>query len=233
MDKRPSCICIIPARGGSKRIPGKNIRPFFGKPVIQYAIQTAMESGLFDEVMVSTDDTAIQQIALGAGASVPFLRSEENANDTATTVAVLLEVLDKYKQTGRSFDFGCCLYPVTPLTTVAQIQVGWQMMQTQQFDSVFPVVPFSFPIWRSVEREGDKLDWTWPEYAMARSQDLPKAYHDAGQWYWFRTQAIRDKQTLLTDNTGSILLDEMAVQDVDNETDWQLLEMKYRIRGNL
>lgn len=233
MDKRPSCICIIPARVGSKRIPGKNIRPFFGKPVIQYAIHTALQSGLFDEVMVSTDDEHIKEIALAAGAAVPFMRSEENANDTSTTVAVLLEVLDKYKQAGRSFDFGCCLYPVTPLTTAAQIQAGWQKMQTQQFDTTFPVVPFSFPIWRSVKREGDKLYWSWPENAMARSQDLPKSYHDAGQWYWFRTQAVQETKALLTDNTGSIVLDEMEVQDVDNETDWRLLEIKYRLQNNV
>ena len=226
-----SRVCIIPARGGSKRIPGKNIRPFLGKPVIYYAIQTALESNLFDEVMVSTDDEEIRQIALESGATVPFLRSKENASDTATTVSVLLEVLDQYEKIGREYKCGCCLYPVTPLTTVSHLHAGWQLIQSQDFDTVLPVLPFSFPIWRSVKRLGEQLKWIWPEHAMSRSQDLPMAYHDAGQWYWFQTVAIQTKKTLYTDYTGSILLDEMQVQDVDNESDWQVLELKYKSKS--
>lgn len=225
-----SNLAIIPARGGSKRIPGKNIRHFFGKPVIVYAIQNAISSGLFEEVMVSTDDASIQKIALEAGATVPFLRSEHNASDNATTVSVLLEVLNAYEQIGRSFECGCCLYPVTPLTTTEQLQVGWQMLQTSNFDTVMPVVLFSFPIWRSVRRDGDTVQWIWPEHALTRSQDLAPTYHDAGQWYWFQSKVLLARQTLLTENTGSIILDEMQVQDVDNESDWILLEQKFRLR---
>jgi pseudaminic acid cytidylyltransferase len=225
-------ICIIPARGGSKRIPGKNTRMFFGKPVIQYAIETARNCGLFEEVMVSTDDSSIKDIALEAGAVVPFMRSTVNANDTATTIAVLLEVLEAYTNNGRSFEYGCCLYPVTPLTTVTQLQSGFERMLSQSYDTVLPIVPFSFPIWRSLQREGNSINWTWPEHALARSQDMPVTYHDAGQWYWFQTEALMSKLALLTDNTGSILLDEMQAQDVDNETDWLMLEQKYLVLNN-
>lgn len=230
MDKN---LCIIPARAGSKRIPSKNIRPFFGKPVIHYAIETALKSKLFDEVMVSTEDETIKRTALEGGATVPFLRTAETANDTASTVEVLLEVLGNYEKEGRSFSYGCCLYPVTPLTTVEQLQAGFEMLLAKHYDTVFPVVPFSFPIWRSVKRNGKKVAWNWPEYANIRSQDLPVAYHDAGQWYWFKTDVLQTKGVLLTDNTGSIVLDEQLVQDVDNESDWQMMKIKWQIQDEV
>jgi pseudaminic acid cytidylyltransferase len=229
MANTSSRICIIPARGGSKRIPGKNIRNFFQKPIIQYAIQTALDSFLFDEIMVSTDDNVIKKIALDSGAKVPFLRSEKNADDTATTVDVILEVLEMYHVIGQSFDYGCCIYPVTPLTTVKHIQTGWQLLQTRKFDTVLPIVPFSYPIWRGLKKIDEKIEWLMPENALARTQDLPLTYHDAGQWYWFKTNALKSKRELLTDNTGSIILDELSVQDVDNELDWKMLELKYKL----
>ena len=224
-----SAVAIITARGGSKRIPRKNIRPFLGKPIIAYAIETARQSGLFDEVMVSTDDDEIADIALSFGASVPFRRSAQTANDFATTPDVLLEVLAEYEQRGQTFDVGCCIYPVAPLITVELLQRAHDKLQAGRFDSVYPVQRFSFPIQRAFHLRNDRLGWFQPEHALTRSQDLEPAYHDAGQFYWFNVAAFRRTGTLLTDNTGGIAISELQAQDVDTETDWQLAELKYRL----
>ncbi len=178
--------------------------------------------------MVSTEDNDIGAIAKEAGASLPFMRSFEGASDTATTVEVILEVLENYSRKDKNFTHACCLYPVTPLTTADQLRKGWETMINKHFDAVFPIIPFSFPIWRSVKQEGDRLEWNWPKFANERSQDLPSAYHDAGQWYWFTTEAVQNEKKLLTRNTGYLELSETEVQDVDEETDWQMLELKYQ-----
>jgi len=221
-------LAIIPARGGSKRIPRKNVKDFLGKPIIAYAIQTALESELFDEVMVSTEDEEVAEIAKLYGARVPFLRSKDNAGDFATTVDVLKEVELQYLQTEkRSFDSICCIYPTAPLTQKQQLIDGLTLLTEQELDSVFPVVAFSYPVWRGVEIVEGKTRMVWPEYLSSRSQDLKKVYHDAGQWYWYNCKRIKD--TLFTDNTASIILSEDIVQDIDTLTDWKLAEMKYRI----
>ena len=222
-------LCIIPARGGSKRIPRKNIRPFLGEPVIWYAIRTALRTQLFSEVMVSTDDEEIAAVAEKGGASVPFLRSSEKSDDHATTYDVLAEVIKRYQERNLRFDYVCCLYPVTPLTTENHLRSGYQNLLEGSFNSVLPVIPFSYPIWRSFKIEGNRLEWNWPAHAIVRSQDLPEAYHDAGQWYWFRPDNLLEEGVLISQNTGYIKLDETEVQDVDVETDWKLLELKYRI----
>ena len=224
-----SNIAIITARGGSKRIPRKNIRPFLGKPIISYVIETALHSALFDEVMVSTDDDEIARIATSYGAVVPFRRTSETANDFATTPDVLLEVLAQYEQRGQTFDFGCCLYPVAPLITVDLLQRAYDTLQTGRFHSVYPVQRFGFPIQRAFYLRNDRLGWFQPEHALTRSQDLEPAYHDAGQFYWFDVATFRQTGTLLTDQTGGIEISELQAQDVDNEADWQLAELKYRL----
>lgn len=220
-------IAIIPARGGSKRIPRKNIKEFLGKPIIAYSVETALQSGLFDEVMVSTDDEEIAEVAKRYGANVPFMRSKENADDFATTAAVLQETLAKYKMQGGNFEYGCCIYPTAPFTNCRILIEGFQKLETKQLDTVFPVVAFSYPIWRGlkVNREG-KTEMVWPEYLNTRSQDLEKVYHDAGQWYWFNCRKLKDR--LFTDNSGCVELNEMEVQDIDNETDWKFAEIKYK-----
>jgi pseudaminic acid cytidylyltransferase len=223
-------ICIIPARGGSKRIPRKNIRDFHGKPVIQYAIEAARQSELFSEIMVSTDDKEIAAIAIAAGVQVPFMRSDKASDDMASTVDVLLEVLSEYKKMGEVFTHVCCLYPVTPLTTSLHLQNGWNQLMSG-VDSVFPILPYSFPIWRSFSVSENTINWIWPEHSPKRSQDLPTAYHDAGQWYWIKTALLLENQQLLTDNTGFVLLSELEAQDVDNESDWQLMELKYKLQN--
>jgi pseudaminic acid cytidylyltransferase len=223
-------ICIIPARGGSKRIPRKNIRDFHGKPVISYSIETALESNLFDVVMVSTDDEEIANISLSIGAKVPFFRSKKNSDDLASTVDVLEEVISNYQKFGKNFDNICCLYPVTPLTRISHLQNGLTRLN-EGYDSVFPIITFSFPIWRSLEINDEKIKWIWPENASKRSQDLPQAFHDAGQWYWIKTEKLLEKKQILTDNTGFILLDETESQDVDNDSDWKMMEIKYRFNS--
>lgn len=221
-------IAIIPARGGSKRIPRKNIKEFLGKPIIAYSIEAALKCRLFDEVMVSTDDEEIAQVAKRYGARVPFMRSAENADDFATTIDVLLEVLAQYSEfEGKIFDYGCCIYPTAPFTTAEILEKGFQKMKTDQLDTLFPVVAFSYPIWRGLKvNKEEKIEMLWPEYLNTRSQDLEKVFHDAGQWYWFASQKL--KTTLFTDNSGFVELDERKVQDIDNETDWLFAEIKYQ-----
>jgi pseudaminic acid cytidylyltransferase len=221
-------IAIIPARGGSKRIPKKNIKEFCGKPVIAYSIETALSSKLFDEVMVSTDDEDIVEIAIQYGAKIPFIRSVENAGDHATTFNVLKEVLQNYKQLNRKFEYACCIYPTAPFVTNSLLDEAYKKLIEQDFDAVFPVVQYSYPIWRSLKVEDDKIGMWWPENINKRSQDLPPSYHDAGQFYWFNIEKILQAGSLFTANTGAVLTDELHAQDIDTLQDWELAEFKYR-----
>jgi len=224
-----SNVAIIPARGGSKRIPKKNIKTFCGKPIIAYSIEAALESRLFDEVMVSTDDESIAVVALQYGATVPFMRTGKNADDYATTFDVLNEVLQQYKTLNKIFECGCCIYPTAPFVTASFLQTAFNTMKEQDFDSVFPVVKYSYPIWRSLKIENNRALMQWPENIHKRSQDLTASYHDAGQFYWFNTERILQSGALFTDNSGAVIIDELQVQDIDSEQDWQLAEMKYRL----
>lgn len=176
-------IAIITARGGSKRIPRKNIRPFLGKPILEYSIAAALQTGLFEEVMVSTDDAEIAQIAQQAGAKVPFFRSEETANDFATTADVIAEVLTTYAQTGKEFQAACCIYPTAPFVTANILSTAMQLLEQEQADCVIPVVRFSFPPQRGVIINNNKITPKWPENMAKRSQDLEPLYHDCGQFY--------------------------------------------------
>lgn len=223
-------LCIIPARGGSKRIPRKNIRGFHGKPIIAYSIETAIQSKLFDVVMVSTDDSEIADIAKQYGAQVPFMRSEENANDYATTAAVIKEVIDGYAQINQQFAYICCCYPTAPLMTSNRLLEGFQKLQNDNVHSVFPIVAFSYPIFRSLKMdESGLVAMNWPENLNVRSQDLPQAYHDAGQWYWIQTNAFLTTEKIMDEGAYGLLIDELEVQDIDNEIDWKLAELKYEL----
>ena len=223
-------LAVIPARGGSKRIPRKNIRDFLGKPILAYSIEAALESNLFDEVMVSTDDAEIAEIAVRYGAKVPFLRSQNNADDHATLADVLLEVINKYAKANQEFEAVCCLLPTAPLTRSCRIVEAYQKMVGENFDSVCPVVAFSYPILRSLEiTDEGKLKMIWPEYERTRSQDLKPSYHDAGSFVWVKTPAFLNEKTFWCKNGGAIILPETEVQDIDTEEDWKLAEMKYRL----
>lgn len=223
-------LCIIPARGGSKRIPLKNIKSFLGKPIIAYSIEAAIKSNLFDEVIVSTDSEQIKDVALNYGAKVPFLRSNKNADDFATTFDVIQEVLNQYKLENKFFESTCCIYATAPFVTAKLLKDAYQLLENNKFECVFPVLNFSFPIQRAVKMvENDKMKMFQPEHLNSRSQDLEKAYHDAGQFYFFKSEEILQKKKLWTDNTGIIEINEMQGQDIDTMEDWELAEIKYKL----
>jgi pseudaminic acid cytidylyltransferase len=221
-------LCIIPARGGSKRIPRKNIRDFRGRPVLAWSIEAARASGVFDTVMVSTDDAEIARIAQDEGAEVPFLRSAAASDDHATTAAVLSEVFARYADRGTTFLMACCLYPTAPFVTADDLSTAYLILETSDFDVVMPVAEFSNTIWRSLSRSEDgRIQLNFPSNLNVRSQDLPAAYHDAGQWYWFRTAPFLRTGVLIGSNTGSVVLPSDRVQDIDTEEDWGLAELKH------
>lgn len=222
-------IAIIPARGGSKRIPRKNLKNFCGAPIISYPIRVALGSGLFSDVIVSTDDVEIAEIAIKYGASVPFYRSKENADDFATTDQVISEVIAKLISTGINFDNFCCIYPTSPLLSPKTLNEAYCKLLDGNFDGVFAVTEFSYPIQRGLKIENDVFKMIWPENKQKRSQELPKVYHDAGQFYWSTKTSFLESKSLWTDNTSALVLSNLLVQDIDTETDWQIAELKYRL----
>lgn len=222
-------ICIIPARGGSKRILRKNIKPFLGKPIIAYSIEAALKSGLFDEVMVSTDDEEIVKVAIKYGATVPFLRSEETANDFASTYDVIHEVISKYKDVGQEFDFTCCLYATAPFITSFKLNSAFEKMIESKTDAVFPVLEFSYPIQRGLHFESENLKMKWPENLKKRSQDLERIYHDSGQFYFYDTKKYLELEGVFNMNSTAIIVSQLEAQDIDSETDWSLAELKMEL----
>lgn len=222
-------IAIITARGGSKRIPRKNIKPFLGQPIIKYSIDVAMKAGCFDEVMVSTDDKEIAEISVKLGAKVPFLRSETASDDFATTSDAIYDVLTEYQKRGNKFEYCCCIYPTAPFISPERLMEGFETLKSNNADSVLPVVRFSYPIQRALKIEDGRLLMIWPENLNKRSQDLMPAYHDAGQFYWLKVSSFIEQKKLFTDNTCTIEISESEVQDIDNEEDWKIAEIKYKL----
>ncbi len=219
-------IAVITARGGSKRIPKKNIKEFCGKPILAYSIQAAIESQLFDEVMVSTDSKEIADIAIEYGASVPFMRSDETANDYATTNDVLREVFSEYENRGQHFDIAVCIYPTAPFITAQKLRDAVKLMEDGA-DAVTPVVRFSFPPQRAFVVRDGRLQYQFPENALKRSQDLEPIYHDCGQFYALRVSNILENVKDIT--STPMIMPETEVQDIDTEEDWKIAEMKYRM----
>lgn len=222
-------VAIITARGGSKRIPRKNIKEFCGKPILAYSVEAAVASGVFDRVMVSTDDEEIAEIGRQWGAEVPFFRSERTANDYASTSEVLLEVLEEYGKRGEQFDIGCCIYPTAPFVTGEKLRRAVEKLRESDADSLIPVTAFSYPPQRALVVEDGSLVFKYPEYLDSRSQDLQPHYHDAGQFYVFRTEAFQRTGKIMEGNILPLIVSELEVQDIDNLTDWQIAEMKYRL----
>lgn len=222
-------IAIIPARGGSKRIPRKNIRSFLGKPILAYSIDTAIDSGLFKEVMVSTDDEEISQIAIQYGASIPFFRSFDNSGDFCSTYDVIQEVVSSYNKLGKKFDNVCCIYPCAPFCTVDDLHKTYKIFTENNFDTVFPVVKYSTPIQRALSVNNNRVTIINPNFQSARSQDLELSYFDAGQFYWINIDNTSIKRKIYTDNSGCIIKDELNAHDIDNEIDWQIAELKYKL----
>lgn len=222
-------IAVITARGGSKRIPHKNKKDFCGKPILQYSIEAALNSDIFDTVMVSTDDAEIAQIGHRAGAEVPFMRSEATANDFATTADVFKEVLTEYEKRGQSFIYAYCIYPTAPFVTADLLQRAMRELKEMKRDCVMPVAAFSFPPLRGMVMKEGRVSYKWEEYMLARSQDLEELYHDCGQFYAVRVDSFMKSGKIVADNTGGIVISELEMQDIDNETDWKLAELKYRL----
>jgi pseudaminic acid cytidylyltransferase len=223
-------LCLIPARGGSKRIPKKNIKSFLGKPIISYSIELAIKSNLFDEIMVSTDDQEIAEIAIKYGATVPFFRSSQNSDDFATTLEVIQEVRLEYLERKKIFDNICCLYPTAPLVKVNDLIEGYNLLLTNKIDFVYPITQFSYPILRSVffDNSGN-LKMKWPEFSNTRSQDLEKHYHDCGQWYWYANVSLINNSF---NRIKALILDNVCVQDIDSFDDWGIAELKYKLINN-
>lgn len=219
-------IAIITARGGSKRIPRKNIREFCGKPILAYVIEAAIDSGVFDEVMVSTDDVEIVNIATSYGAKVPFMRSEKNSDDYATTNDVLKETLLNYQKLGRNFDELMCIYPTAPFITARKIKSAFEYFERNQGESLTAVVRYSYAPQRGLYVEDGILQFMYPEYATTRSQDLKAVYHDCGQFYIKKTLDVL--QGRKPSRWLAYIVPETEVQDIDNESDWTLAELKYR-----
>lgn len=228
-------IAIITARGGSKRIPRKNIKEFAGKPIIAYSIAAALDSGLFDEVMVSTDDPEIKEISLSYGAKVPFMRSEKNSDDFTGTGDAVYEVLNEYKKLGKDFTFGCCIYATAPLLNAGRLKQGYDLLKGSDLDTVFPLGTFNSPIWRSYKTFGDhRIEMNFPEHEKKRSQDLPASYFDAGQFYFFKIGQFLELQNKNTfgSKKGGVILHDIEVQDIDKPEDWEIAEFKYLYKLN-
>ncbi|MDR0581229.1 MAG: pseudaminic acid cytidylyltransferase [Holosporaceae bacterium] len=222
-------IAVIPARGGSRRIPRKNIEDFFGKSIIAYSIEAALVSGGFDEVMVSTDDREIADIAVKYGARIPFFRSPEMSTDMAMTASVLVEVLNEYKKLGRDFEYCCCIYPCAPFVTAERLKEGMELLISKNVDSVLPVVKFSYPPLRGLMVRDGKLRMLFPENYNVRSQDLEPIYHDAGQFYCIKSSSLRKENKMFCKNTLPLELPEIEVQDIDTMDDWKIAELKYKM----
>ncbi|MDO1502191.1 pseudaminic acid cytidylyltransferase [Winogradskyella maritima] len=226
-------LAIIPARGGSKRIPRKNIKNFLGKPIIAYSIETAIKSRLFDEVMVSTDDEEIARVASDYGASVPFFRSKENADDFSTTIDVITEVVNNYEDRGLTYENTCCLYACAPFITVGHLENALKILHLQSYDCIFPVSKYGHPIQRALRLNDDgRIEMISPQHMQTRTQDLENRYHDLGQFYFFKTQKIVSQKALWNDNTGFIEMSEMDCHDIDTEEDWKIAEFKIKSKTN-
>ena len=225
-------ICIIPARGGSKRIPKKNIKSFHGKPIISYAIENAISSDIFSRIIVSTDDSEIAEISQRYGAEVPFLRSAENSNDHATTLDALREVIKRLDlQDNQSI---CCIYPCTPLITVDNLVDAYSIYLKSELNSLISVNRFSHPIERALKvNEGGLLEMKDEKFYGIRTQDLDESYFDAGQFYFFSIKVVNTYESPFQGTVCYFELDPYQSQDVDNENDWKMLEFKFKWQNEI
>ncbi|KKQ75745.1 MAG: Acylneuraminate cytidylyltransferase [Candidatus Woesebacteria bacterium GW2011_GWB1_38_5b] len=222
-------VAIITARGGSKRIPRKNIKLFLGKPIIGYSISAALHSKIFDEVMVSTEDEEIAKVSKKLGAKIPFMRSLKTAGDHVGSAAVVEEVLQSYKKIGKKIDMFCLIYPTAPFLTPEKLRNTYREFKKSKSQALVPVVRFSYPIQRAVKIVSGKLLMIWPKNYHKHSQDLMPAYHDCGQFYWFRTKPFLKQKKLFLRDTIAWEIPESEVQDIDNFEDWKIAEIKYKI----
>jgi len=220
---------IIPARGGSKRIPHKNIKEFAGRPMIAYSIAAARECGVFDRIVVSTDDPAIASTAKAHGAEVPFLRPHELADDMTPTAPVIAHALEQLAAQGSPARYACCIYATAPFVRPVDLSAGLKLLKERRVSSVLSVTTFPFPIFRALKICDDgHLEMYWPEHETTRSNDLPEAYHDAGQFYWLDCDIFRKEQRMYGKDALPVLLPRYLVQDIDTPEDWETAEYMFK-----
>ena len=224
-----NAVAIIPARGGSKRIPRKNIRKFFDKPIIAYSIEKAILSEIFYRVIVSTDDEEIESISKQFGAEVPFKRPIELADDYTGTDEVFIHALKWLNENDRHYDYACCIYPTAPLLNVDYIKKGFELLKENEATSAFSVTTYAYPIFRSLKiNKINRLEMIWKEYSEIRSQDLPKAYHDAGQFYWVDVKKYLKEKKIFSTDSIPVIIPRFLVQDIDTNHDWEFAEKLYK-----
>lgn len=224
-------IAIIPARGGSKRIPRKNIKLFHGKPMIAYSIEVAIESGCFDKVIVSTDDQEIAEVAKLYGAEVPFMRPQNIADDYATTIDVIQHAVQWCEQQKLPITYVCCLYATAPFVRAEDLKKGWEIVQQPDVKYAFSATTFPFPIQRAIKLSNSgSVSMFSPEYELTRSQDLEESYHDAGQFYWGEAAAFQQKLAIFDKHSRCVLLPRKLVQDIDTPEDWDFAEVLFSMQ---
>ena len=225
-----SIIAVIPARGGSKRIPHKNIKPFCGKSMIVYSIEAAKGTGIFDRIIVSTDSKEIASIAKESGAEIPFMRPAALADDYTGTDAVILDALKRLMEDGEEIDYICCIYATAPFAKAEYIIKGYNILRDNNATSCFSVTTYPFPIFRSLKiNSQNRLEMFWPEYRETRSQDLPEAYHDAGQFYWADAKKYLKEKQFYSKDAVPVILPRYLVQDIDTPEDWETAEKMYSV----
>jgi|APSaa5957512535_1039671.scaffolds.fasta_scaffold67175_2 pseudaminic acid cytidylyltransferase len=222
-------ICIIPARGGSKRIHKKNIKFFLGKPIIAYSIETALNSKLFDKVIVSTDDENIAKVAKEYGAEVPFIRPEKLSDDFTSTNCVVKHAINWFLERDIEINYVCCIYATAPFVKATYLRQGLESLSDSNQLFAFSVTSFPFPIQRAIKINNGKISMFYPEHTLTRSQDLDEAYHDAGQFYWGRSQAFLDEIGMFSEDSIPVVLPRYLVQDIDTLEDWKRAELMYKI----
>lgn len=221
-------VAIIPARGGSKRIPRKNIRLFCGKPIIAYSIRAAQQSGVFDRIVVSSDDAEILQIARDFGAETPFVRPPELSNDYIDMAPIIAHAIKALAGDGE-ISSACCIYATAPFVQKESLREAYELLHSRRARYVFSITSFPFPIFRSVHlNEAGGVEMFWPEHRLTRSQDLPLAYHDAGQFYWGVAEAWLKHEPIFAEHSAPIILPRHLVQDIDTPEDWERAELMYR-----
>lgn len=222
-------VAIIPARGGSKRIPRKNIKVFCGKPMIAWSIEAALKSGCFEHVIVSTDDQEIAAVARKYGAEVPFIRPAELSDDHSGTTAVIKHAIQSLQRCGDKIDYACCIYATAPFVSVNDLRAAWQRINGSEHDYAFSVTSYAFPIQRAIRiTEQGTVAMFNPEHFITRSQDLEEAWHDAGQFYWGKAEAWLQEKPLFSDGTVPVKLPRHRVQDIDTEEDWLRAEWLFK-----
>jgi pseudaminic acid cytidylyltransferase len=225
-------VAIIPARGQSKRIPQKNIKLFAGQPIISYSIDVAKNTKIFDEIIVSTDSDEIARISNSLGANIPFMRPAELADDHTPTALVIIHTLKWLKDRGKTVKFFCCIYPTAPFLNTKYLKKGFELLRKNNAVTAFSVTTFPFPIFRALKlTKTGYLEMFWPKYRDRRSQDLPEAYHDAGQFYWGNTEKFLRAKTLYTEKSVPIVLPRFLVHDIDTMEDWETAEKMFLALG--